>query len=444
MAGTPRAHGTSHASRGRDAGPVGAQYIWKWILRPAMGRGALVLAVLVAGFNILAPEAYAGTGQGGAGSEFLMVMAPAAALLTAAATMVFVILMRKQLGNQKTEHELTLKPIIVNDKNTPAQSVQYGASGITVRLINVGNIPASKTRIMTIPPAKYSEFSTRERALKEYLRGVGSGTLGNTDACIVLRPIRERMKRVPEANSPTKYLVLGDDFGRLAPAIKAFDEMIDGFKDKDARKRFDEAGRARAESLVKLNPHDWDRFYLVGSKRGDLLDRIGPIDWEVFDKKAGRDKVYGMLGEFAEEVYGTAGERKRIIENMSGPDREQYYKALRERIESWDILTASGGSQEEAVKKYVDTSMALRRTYRSVKVIKSSTYDVLAHNHPVEVPINVDDETKKMIEAGEYVYFAVLVQYGKPGEKDFKYVHYVQGYVNEGRAYLDYTADTLG
>ena len=38
----------------------------------------------------------------------------------------------------------------------------------------------------------------------------------------------------------------------------------------------------------------------------------------------------------------------------------------------------------------------------------------------------------------------LLVQYGKPGEVDFKYVHYVQGYVSEGGAHLDYTADTLG
>ena len=403
-----------------------------------MGRGALVLAVLVAGFNILAPEAYAGTGQGGAGSEFLMVMAPAAALLTAAATMVFVILMRKQLGNQKTEHELTLKPIIVNDKNTPAQSIQYGGDRITIRLINVGNIPASKTRIMTLPPAGYSEFNTRERALKEYLRGIKSGSLKKTDACLALRPIRERMKRVPEENSPTKYLILGDDFGRLDPAIRAFDEMMDGIEDKDARKRFDEAGRARAESLAKLNPRDWDRFYLVGSKRGDLLDRIGPIDWEHFDEKAGRDETQGMLEGFAAEVYGTAPERAEILGRMSEADRKQFDEALEERLASWNKFS------EEVMKKYAATSMTLRKTYRSVKVIKAVTYSVLAHNHPVEVAIPVDDDAKQRIEAGEYVYFGVLVQYGKPGEVDFKYVHYVQGYVSEGDAHLDDTADTLG
>ena len=38
----------------------------------------------------------------------------------------------------------------------------------------------------------------------------------------------------------------------------------------------------------------------------------------------------------------------------------------------------------------------------------------------------------------------VLVQYSRPGEKDFKYVHCVQGYMSEGNAHLGYTADRSG
>ncbi|MDA8002543.1 MAG: hypothetical protein MPL62_14790 [Alphaproteobacteria bacterium] len=88
--------------------------------------------------------------------------------------------------------------------------------------------------------------------------------------------------------------------------------------------------------------------------------------------------------------------------------------------------------------------MVLRKTYRNIKVIEALIYSVLAHNHSVEVAIPVDDDAKRRIEAGEYVYFEVLVQYGKPGEEDFKYVHYVQGHVSEGSTYPDYTANTLG
>ncbi|MDA8032180.1 MAG: hypothetical protein MPK62_13855, partial [Alphaproteobacteria bacterium] len=76
--------------------------------------------------------------------------------------MMFVILMWIQIRNQKREHDLTLRPIIVKDKDEPKDALMYWGeqNRITIRLMNVGSIPSGNARIMLLPPDTYPGFSS--------------------------------------------------------------------------------------------------------------------------------------------------------------------------------------------------------------------------------------------------------------------------------------------
>lgn len=355
------------------------------------------------------------------------------------ATMMFVILMWIQIRNQKREHDLTLRPIIVKDKDEPKDALMYWGeqNRITIRLMNVGSIPSGNARIMLLPPDTYPGFSSRERSLRKYLKNLGSAKLMNTDSCIMLRPMRERMKRTSETSSFVNYLILGDDHDRLRPAIGRFDGLMGKLGGVVDHSEFAEAGRARAESMAKLSPQDWEKFYLAGRKRGDLLDKIGPADWEVMERYIDKEKLLEMLGEHAGQVYGTAGERARIIAEMDEADRRQFEDARRTRIGAWNSLPG------DMVREYITTSMEIRNTYKRAREVKSTTISVFAPNHPIVFSMNVDDDTKKKIDGGEYVYFGVIVQYNRPGDKGMEYGYYMQAYVNKDGAQLDYATDSL-
>lgn len=361
--------------------------------------------------------------------------------ITAALTAGFVGLLFIQTRRQKKEHDLTIRPIIVDDRSRADGSIQFVSSKedgcIEIRLVNVGNIPTAKTRITLLPLDKYSGFLTRERALKKYLRKIGKDKLKSTNSCIMLRPIRERIKRTSEQGSFENYLIVGDDFKKIKPIVDEFDAILDKIGTKEKRKEFDDAGRARAESMAKLSPKDWDKFYLTGDKRGDLLDRTGPVDWEVFDSDMGKDKIRKILGDFADEVYATAPDRARIINEMSKEDRKQYDEAIEKRLEAWEMFPP------EIAEEFAVTSMNLRKVYKDIKDIKSTVTNMLAPKHPIELSIHLNEKDLKDIESGEYMYFGVLVQYSRPGGKGTEYTYYMQGYVDKNEIHLDRSLDTL-
>lgn len=359
--------------------------------------------------------------------------------ITAALTAGFVGLLFIQTRRQKIEHDLTVRPIIVTDRNYPTKSIELQKEShcINIRLVNVGNIPTAKTRITLLPLDRYAGFVTRESALRKYLKERGRDKLKSTDTCIMLRPIRERIKRTSEQGSFENYLIVGDDFKNIKPANDEFNAVLDKMGTEEERKKFNDAGRARAESMAKLSPKDWDKFYLVGDKRGDLLDKTGPVDWEVFDSDIGRDKIQKLLGEFADEVYASAPDRARIINAMSKEDRTQYDKAIKDRLGVWGMFPP------EIAEEFATTSMNLRKIYKDVKDVKSIMTNMLSPKHPIELTLNLNKKDLEDIESGEYLYFGVIVQYSRPGGKGMEYVYYMQGYVDKNHAHLDRTLDAL-
>lgn len=370
--------------------------------------------------------------------ENLLVIVPP---ITAGLTALFVIILFVQTQRQKEERDLTIRPIIVHDKDLPLKSMQMVPSEtngfIEIRLVNAGNIPAGKIRIMLLPLDEYARFMTRECALKEYLKEIGNDNLKKTDSCMLLRPIRERMKRIAEHNSFENYLVLGDDFKKLDPVVKKFESTLNKSGSKEEKKKFDDAGLARAESLAKLNHTDWDKFYLAGNKRGDLLDKTGPVDWEIFDSKISQKVMRAFLGEYADEIYDTAPARTEILEKMSEEDRKQYDTAIEKRLDVWNSFPFT------VAQEFVETSMNLRRIYKKIKDIKSLTEHMLPPNHTFELKINLDEKDPKNIASRKHLYFGVLVQYSKLGKKEMEYTYYMRGYVDDSQPYLDYSSDAL-
>ena len=257
---------------------------------------------------------------------------------TTIATITFVYLLYTQLRNQRMEQNLTIRPIITLDKNYAddyAIKLREGTRPhIRLRLTNLGSISTGNTRIILLPLDEHNSFVRREKALKNYIKNLKDKDLQNTDLCMILNSIRDRIKSSTRFGSFNKYLVIGDDLKKLRSAKSELDSLIDQMGDKS--EEYINAGKARALSLSKLNPDDWEAFYQAGIKRGDLLDLMGPIDWENFDSVGSftRDDIKGILKEDAKLIYNSMDRRKKILEDMSDEDRAQFDAAKKKTCRS--------------------------------------------------------------------------------------------------------------
>ena len=360
---------------------------------------------------------------------------------TTIATITFVCLLYTQLRSQRAEQNLTVRPIIALDKNyADDYAIKLRESArphIRLRLTNLGSISAGKTRIILLPLDEHNSFVRREKALKRYIKNLKDKDLQSTDSCMILNSIRDRIKSSTRFGSFNKYLVVGDDLKKLRLAKSELDLLIDRMGDK--RKEYLDAGKARALSLSKLNPDDWEAFYQAGIKRGELLDQMGPIDWENFDSVGSftRDDIKGILKEDAELIYNSMDRRKKILEDMSEEDRTQFDAAKKRRVDLWDSL------EPELGKLWVTADLRLRKTYKEVKDISAKMLNLIAPRHPIYLSIDLDESDLQRINAGNYMYFGVLVQYSKPDSKRHQYVYYMQGYFHEKIGHVDYSLDFL-
>ena len=360
---------------------------------------------------------------------------------TTIATITFVCLLYTQLRNQRMEQNLTIRPIITLDKNYAddyAIKLREGERPhIRLRLTNLGSISTGNTRIILLPLDEHNSFVRREKALKKYIKNLKDKDLQSTDSCMILNSIRDRIKSSTRFGSFNKYLVVGDDLKKLRLAKSELDLLIDRMGDK--REEYLDAGKARALSLSKLNPDDWEAFYQAGIKRGDLLDQMGPIDWENFDSVGSftRDDIKGILKEDAELIYNSMDQRKKILEDMSEEDRAQFDAAKKRRVDLWDSLDPELG------RMWVTADLRLRKAYKEVKDISAKRVNLIAPRHPIYLSIDLEKSDVEKINAGNYMYFGVLVQYGKPGSKKHQYVYYLQGYFHDKMGHVDYSLDFL-
>ena len=339
------------------------------------------------------------------------------------------------------EQNLTIRPIITLDKNYAddyAIKLREGAQPhIRLRLTNLGSISTGKTRIMLLPLDEHNGFVMREKALKNYIKNLKDRDLEENDSCMVLNSIRDRIKTSSRFGSFNRYLVVGDELKNLRDAKSELDSLIDRMGDKKGE--YVDAGRARARSLSKLNPDDWEAFYQAGIKRGDLLDLMGPIDWESFDQVGNftRDDIKNILEDDSKMIYNSMDRRKKIIEDMSQEDRKEFDDAKQRRVDLWDSLPPELG------KMWITADLRLRKAYKKVKDISVKKLNLVAPRHPIYLSIDLEESAVRKINDGNYMYFGVLVQYSKPDNKKFKYVYYMQGYFHDKIGHVDYSLDFL-
>lgn len=354
--------------------------------------------------------------------------------ITAAATLYFVFVLKKQYEIQKKDQETRLRPIIVLDKNDIQPAMELKHTGdharLNVRLINMGSVPTGRIRIMILPIDSYAGHRDRWKALKEYIRKIGDGKLEDREGlCTVSTPVRERAKQEPDREPIEKYLMLGDDLKEYDKAYSKIRKMKGPYHEKE----YTDVGRDRNEILSKLSPADWSKFYLVGLKHGDVIDVIGAADWENFDTDHGDLKysdICNILGDDAKEMIKTEGDRKRIIEEMKEEDRIKFHEMLDQRRQAWSAV------RKKEAEEYVRADMDLRKTYRSVKEVKVRLSNTRPQNHPVN--IHMIQEWDDSMNSGVAGYFGVAVQYATHDSSEFKFKYYMQGYIEDGNPVVDY------
>lgn len=397
-----------------------------------------IFLVSISGQQIIDAHAWFGSDLGSSAEEWKDYLAGIAVIvssITAGLTALFVALLYKQNKHQKKIHDLTVRPIIVKDKDSPYNSIQLviniTSPRLIIQLVNVGSIHTAKARIMILPLDRYSKFMEREKALGKYLDAIGDGILESNNLCILQRPIIERMKLDKEEKSHKYFLILGSDLERMRPIVKKFEDVLANIDDKEKRKEFTEAGRDLAASMSKLSPSDWDAFYLSGDKRSDFLDRIGPVDWEMFDEKLGKNKIRELLGDMADEVYNAAPRRAKILADMDKIDRERYDAAIKRRLDIWGMLP------DKILEEFARTSMDIRRTYRDTKDVFSQTTNMIPPGHPIEKFWFVSKDNIADIKSGEHLYFGVRIQYSRPEGKGMEYSYYLRGSIINGKVRVD-------
>lgn len=365
------------------------------------------------------------------------------ALLTSIGTIVIAMLMHRQNLQQRKEHDLKLRPVIISAERLPGTLFNFPFDSVAITITNVGNVPASNIRIMTLPSDTYNEFRVRKEALKDYLREIGTDDIKSTKSCIVMHPPSERIKHAHDPSSPVKYLILGNDFKKVNPKIERFNKMMDEIQDKNIREKFEMASKARTRSLASLQYDKWNEFYKVGLKSGDLIDKIGPIDWEVFYEQDWNEtrkiltnyanmKSSGVR-KYVDEVCNTKNARDKIINDMTEDMKKGYYEAADKLQEIWNKLP------KNVVSEYIENNMELRKAYKETRDVKSILMSILAPNDSIKLAVDINSKGFDHIHSGKYIYFGVLIQYSQLQDNDMKYAYYVQGYVDYDTAYVDYT-----
>lgn len=365
------------------------------------------------------------------------------AVLTPIGTIIIAMLMYQQNRQQKKEHDLKLRPVLISNERVPGTPCRITYDHVILTIMNVGSVPASNIRIMMLPLDRYNEFRIRRKALMDYLKEIRSDDVRSTKSCIVMDPPNERIKHAHDPLSSVKYLIFGNDFKNINPKIEKFNKMMDRIQDKNIREKFETANRDRIKSLAPLQHANWDQFYMVGLKSGDLLDKIGPIDLEIF-YGGDWDRTRKILADYAstkspdvkkyiDEVCNTKKHRDRIIDNMTEDMKKDYHNATSKLLEIWNKLP------DDVVKEYVENNMELRKAYKETNDVKSILISVLGSNDFIELRVERDPESSKHISGGEYVHFGVLIQYSQLEDKDMRYAYYIQGYVGQTSGYVDYT-----
>ena len=353
------------------------------------------------------------------------------------------ILMYQQNKQQKKEHDLKLRPVLISNERVPGTRCELIDNSVVLTIINVGSVPASNVRAMMLPPDEYDEFLVRKEVLMDYLKEIRSGDVKSTKSCIVMYPPSERIKQIHDLSSSVKHLILGDDFKKINSKIEKFNKMMDQIQDKSIREEFEMANRDRIKNLASLQHYQWNDFYMVGLKSGDLLDKIGPVDLEIF---YGGDwsKTQKILTDYAntkspnvrkyvKEICRTKIDRDRYIDRMTEDMKKRYQDAAEKLQEVWNKLPRN------VVNEYVENNMELRMAYKETKDVKSMLMSVLGSNDSIQLHVDMNSEARRRISGGEHVYFGVLIQYSQLEDNDMKYAYYIQGYVGHNFGYIDYT-----
>ena len=402
---------------------------------------AILMAVIMPGaFGQEAPHATEPVTVEDDDIGYIEIVSSVTPLATAIATFIFVFFLFLQLRTQRREHNFMIRPILVLGKDQkddpPIKLVSGDVSSIRIRLLNIGGITTGRARVILFPLDDHAGFVKRKKAFNECRKDLKE-EFASTPLCLVLDPIRERIKLFKEKNMFHKYLIVGEDLENILPLKRDLEDVLEQMG--DMKDEFNQAGRERAISMAKLDPDEWDMFYQAGEKRGDLLDITGPIDWEHFDSDGSitRKDVEEILKEDAKRIYDTERDRKRILERMSPDNRKQFDDAIRKRQDIWNALPS------KVTHDFAIASMNLRKAYKDSKDIVVKDLNLLPPNHPIFLDIELSESDVERINAGDYMYFGILIQYGKPNDKKDQFVCNLQGYFHKKVAHVDYILDEL-